>query len=59
MFELQYSYAKEKFSARLHPIQFAQIAPKGTVLDPVLEKFPLAELCSGAPPAPFHSNTTP
>ena len=58
MFELQYSYTKEKFSARLHPIQLAQIAPKGTILDPVLEKFPLAELFIGAPPAPFHSNTT-
>ena len=35
-------YTKEKSSFHLHPLQFAQNAPEGPVLDPGLENFPLA-----------------
>ena len=34
-------------------LQFAQNAPEGPVLDPVLENFPLAGRRSCAPPTPF------
>ena len=35
-------YTKEKSSVNLHPLQFAQNAPEGPVLDHILEHFPLA-----------------
>ena len=41
---------KEKSSVHLHPLQFAQNAPEGPVLDPVVENFPIVGGRSCAPP---------
>ena len=43
MFKFQYSVQNTKSSVHFHPLDFAQNAPEGPVLDPVLEIFPQLE----------------